>query len=261
MTHLSKLGLAFAALCAPLFAFMGIASAAPETATETRQVDARVVRVKLDGVVDLKIRQGATPLLVLTGDPRLLGKTTTLQSGDTLNIGTETRGMGINLGRSMGLHAELTLPNLREVTSESVGGTAISGFSGEELVLNLDGAGSMNVSCNYKTLSASLGGVGSMNVNGINSESVELNLRGAGYVTLSGRSRLLKAELGGLGGLDARAFTAENVTLELSGLGNATVTARESANLTLSGLGSVTVHGKPVNRKVSVDGLGKVSWK
>ncbi|KFI06661.1 GIN domain-containing protein [Massilia sp. BSC265] len=261
MNQLSKAGLAFAALCTWLFTCMGLAKAAPDVATEMRQVDARVVRVKLDGVVDLKIRQGNTPQLVLSGDPRLLGKTTTLQSGDTLSIGTETKGVGIKLGRSMGLHAELTLPNLREVSSESVGGTAISGFSGDELELNLDGAGSMNVSCNYKVLTANLGGVGSMKIHGINSESVELNLSGAGYVTLSGRSRQLKAELGGLGGLDAQAFSAENVILELSGLGNATVTAKDSANLTLSGLGSVTVHGKPQNRKVSVDGLGKVNWK
>ncbi|MFC0253963.1 GIN domain-containing protein [Massilia consociata] len=265
MKHLSKLGVAFAALCAtlfaPLFTAAGSAVAAPDTATETRPVDARVVRVRLDGVVDLKIRQGATPMLVLTGDPRLLGRTTTLQSGDTLNIGTETKGAGINLGRSMGLHAELTLPNLREVSSESLGGTAISGFSGDELELNLDGAGSMNVSCNYRLLSAKLGGVGSMKIHGINSDSVELNLSGAGHVVLSGRSRQLKAELGGLGGLDARAFAAESVILELSGLGNATVTARDAANVTLSGLGSVTVFGKPLNRKVSVDGLGKVNWK
>ncbi len=261
MTTLFKLGAVVAALCAALFTFMGNALAAPERVTETRPVDARVVRVKLDGVVDLKVRQGATPMLVLTGDPRLLGKTTTLQSGDTLNIGTETRGVGINLGRSMGLHAELTLPNLREVSSESVGGTTVSGFSGDELDLNLDGAGSMNVSCNYRVISASLGGVGSMKIHGINSDSVDLNLSGAGYVTLHGRSKWLKADLGGLGGLDAHAFSAENVTLELSGLGNATVTARDSANLTLSGMGSVTVHGKPANRKVSLDGLGKVNWK
>lgn len=261
MNQLSKAGLAVATVCTWLLSGMGLAKAAPDVVTEMRPVDARVVRVKLDGVVDLKIRQGNTPLLVLTGDPRLVGKTTTLQRGDTLDIGTETRGSGINLGRSMGLHAELTLPQLREVTSESVGGTSISGFTGDELELNLDGAGSMNVSCKYKVLIANLGGVGSMKVHGIDSERVELNLSGAGYVTLSGRSRKLTAELGGLGGLDARAFSAEDLTLELSGLGNATVTARDSARLTLSGLGSVTVHGKPQIRRVSVDGLGKVNWK
>lgn len=261
MNQLSKSGFAVAALCAWLLACTGLAQASPDVVTETREVDARVVRVKLDGVVDIKIRQGNTPLLVLSGDPRLLAKTTTLQSGDTLNIGTETKGMGVHFGRGNTLHAELTLPNLREVSSESLGGTSVSGFSGDELELNLDGAGSMNVSCNYKALSAKLGGLGSMKIRGIDSESVDLNLSGAGVVSLSGRSRKLRAELGGLGGLDARAFSAEDVRLELSGLGNATVTARESASLTLSGLGSVTVYGKPQQRKVEVDGLGKVNWK
>lgn len=260
MKHLIKLGVAMATLCAT-YGIAGSAAAAPEVVTETRPIDARVVRVKLDGVVDMKIRQGSNATLVLTGDPRLLGKTTTLQSGDTLNIDTETRGVSINIGRGSGLRAELVLPSLREVSSESVGSTEVSGFSGDELELTLDGAGSMNVSSNYRVVTANLGGVGSMRVHGINSESIDLNLRGAGYVTLSGRSKSLKAELGGLGGLDAQQCNAENVTLELSGLGNATVTANHNANLTLSGMGSVTVYGKPHNRKVEVEGLGKVSWK
>lgn len=257
MNHLIKLG-AVAALSA---ACIGVAHAGQDVATETRPIDARVVRVKLDGVVSMKVRQGSNPTLVLTGDPRLLGKTTTLQSGDTLNIDTETRGVGLNLGRGSGLHAELVLPSLREVSSESVGSTEISGFSGEELELSLDGAGSMNVSSNYRVVTANLGGVGSMRVHGINSETIELNLRGAGFVTLSGRSKSLKAELGGLGGLDAQQCAAETVTLDLSGLGNATVNAQRNANLTLSGMGSVTVYGNPGNRKVAVDGLGKVNWK
>jgi hypothetical protein len=80
-------------------------------------------------------------------------------------------------------------------------------------------------------------------------------------LTLHGRSKWLKADLGGLGGLFAQQFHADNVNVDLSGLGNATVNARQNATLNLSGLGSVTVYGKPRNRNVSVDGLGKVSWK
>jgi len=64
-----------------------------------------------------------------------------------------------------------------------------------------------------------------------------------------------------LGGLNAQQFQVDDVNLELSGLGNATVNAKTNATLNLSGLGSVTVYGKPQNRNVSVDGLGKVSWK
>ncbi len=227
--------------------------------SESRPIDARVVRVKLDGVIDLKLRQGAVAQLVLTGERKFLVKTTTVQSGDTLTIDTDDR--NIKIGRRHMLHAELTLPRLRELRSDSVGSTEVFGFSGDEIDLTLDGAGAMKVVADYRVVNASLGGIGSMNIQSGNSERIDLNLHGAGYVTLIGRTKMLKASLGGLGGLDAEKFQADSVDLDMSGLGNASVQARQNAVLNLSGMGSVTVYGKPQNRSVSVDGLGKVSWK
>jgi hypothetical protein len=92
-------------------------------------------------------------------------------------------------------------------------------------------------------------------------ESVSLDLGGAGYITLGGRSKLLKANMGGLGSLNAQKFEADVVNVDMGGLGNATVNARSDVTLNLSGLGSVIVYGKPLNRNVTVDGLGKVVWK
>ena len=244
-------------VAAGFWACFGLAQAAPEAATETRPIDARVVRVKLDGAVDLRIRQGSPATLTLSGDPRWLAATVTAQSGDTLNIDTDIHGR-VHMGA---LRAELTLPALRELRSESLGTTEVSGFTGDELELSLDGAGSMRISCNYRLVSASLGGIGSMQLQSLSGEGVDLNLRGAGLVNLSGRARWLKADLGGLGNLDAQQFAADSVDIDLSGLGNASVTAQQNAILNLSGMGSVTVYGKPLNRKVAVDGLGKVSWK
>lgn len=252
MNKFLMLGLASLAL----YGMVGVARA-DEPTSETRPVDARVVRVRVDGAVDLRIRQGGTAGLVLSGDPRYLSRTVVEQHGDTLNIDSAARGH-VRMGS---LHAELTLPALREVTSESLGSTSVSGFSGDELKLTLDGAGSMQVAGNYKMVTADLGGIGSMQLQGLNAEGVKLNLQGAGFVSLSGRGSWLKADLGGLGSLDAQQFTVDNVNIDLSGLGNASVNARQSADLNLSGLGSVTVYGKPANRKVEVDGLGKVSWK
>jgi hypothetical protein len=253
MNKTVSLGLA----AAGFWACFGMAQAAPEAATETRPIDARVVRVKLDGAIDLRIRQGSPAALTLSGDPRWLARTVTAQSGDMLNIDTEVHGRA----RPGALHAELTLPALRELKSDGLGTTEVSGFSGDALELDLDGAGSMRISCNYRVVSASLGGIGSMQLQSLGGEGVDLNLHGAGVVTLSGRARWLKADLGGLGSLDAQQFAADSVNLDLSGLGNASVTARQNAILNLSGMGSVTVYGKPLNRKVAVDGLGKVSWK
>lgn len=253
MNKIFSLGLAGVASCM----ILGCVQAAPDLATESRTVDARVVRVKVDGAVDLHIRQGGTPALTLTGESRYLPRTVTAQHGDTLSIDTDVQGHV----RAGTLRAELVLPALREVTSDSLGTTEVAGFSGDELDLTLDGAGSMKIASSYRVVRASLGGVGSMQLQGMNGDGIELNLRGAGYITLSGRARWLKADLGGLGNLDAQQCSADDVDIDLSGLGNARVTARQNATLNLSGMGSVTVYGKPQNRKVAVDGLGKVSWK
>lgn len=254
MNKLFQFGLLFAAFCA----VFGRAGAA-EDITETRNIpiDARVIRVKIDGVIDLKLRQGDTPMLRIIGEKRYLDRLTASQSGDTLHL--ESEGRGIKIGR--GTRAELVLPRLREVVSEGVGQTDINGFSGDKLDLTMDGAGSMKIVCDYRVLKASLGGVGSMNVWISENDEADLDLRGAGYITLGGRSKMLKANLGGVGGLNAQQFQADSVDVDLSGLGNATVTAKTNATLNLSGLGSVIVYGKPLNRNVSVDGLGKVSWK
>jgi hypothetical protein len=255
MKKLFQLGLLFAAFCA----LFGRAEAADDV-TETRSIpiDARVVRVKLDGVIDLKLRQGDTPSLKLTGERRYLEKVTASQAGDTLHL--ETEGRGVRIGRSTA-RVELVLPMLREVVSEGVGSTDINGFSGEELELAMDGAGSMRLVGDYKVLKAKLGGVGSMHLWISENDVVELDLGGAGSITLGGRGRLLKAGMGGLGSLNAQQFQADAVNVEMSGLGNATVNAKTNVTLNLSGLGSVIVYGKPLNRNVSVDGLGKVIWK
>lgn len=253
MKKFFQFGLLLAVVCA-----LAGRAGAEEYSTETRAIDARVVRIKLDGVIDLKLRQGAVPSLNIVADRRYMGKITAVQTGDTLHLDTEGRGFKFN---HASVRAELVLPMLSEVVSGGVGTTEIAGFSGEELELTLDGAGTMKVVGDYKRLKANLGGVGSMHLWVSENDSVELDLRGAGYITLGGHSKLLHASLGGLGGLNAQQFQADSVNLELSGLGNATVTAKTNATLNLSGLGSVTVYGKPANRNVSVDGLGKVSWK
>ncbi|WP_371859642.1 GIN domain-containing protein [Pseudoduganella namucuonensis] len=245
-------------LLAAFSLFLGGARAADDMVTESRPIDARVVRVKLDGVIDLKLRRGDTPALSITADKRYISKITSVQTGDSLQLDMEAHGFKFNRGM---VRAELVLPGLRELVSEGVGATEVSGFSGDEIQLTLDGAGSMKVSSDYRHIRATLGGVGSMHLWASENDSVELDLQGAGYITLGGRSKMLKATLGGLGGLNAQQFQAESVNLDLSGLGNATVHARQNATLNLSGLGSVTVYGKPQNRNVSVDGLGKVSWK
>ena len=228
---------------------------------EARTVDARVTRVKLDGVVDLVLRQGAKPSLVISGDRTEVARVTTRQHGETLEIDTEKRS-NVTRGRNEPkLRAELTVPNLAEFVSEGVGASTVSGFGGERIVLALDGAGAVTLNGNYRNVDARLGGVGSMTIDAGRAERMDLALRGAGRLAVSGQTKTLRATLAGVGNLDAEKLRADVVNLDMSGLGGATVYASSAANLNLSGMGSATVYGKPAQRSATTEGLGKVSWR
>jgi hypothetical protein len=239
---------------------MTASAASAEQMSEQRGIDARVVKVKLGGVINLRVKQGPTPSLVLIGEKRDVARVSVVQSGDTLIFDTEGRGWNLGEDRQ-DVRAELTLPNLNELVSHGVGSTDIKGFSGNEMKLTLDGAGSVNLTSQYRNVVARLGGVGSMTLNAGDTDQVDLKLRGAGHISVNGHSKVLRANLGGVGSLDARQLQADAVDLDMSGLGGATVYAKTSANLKLSGLGSATVYGKPGNRNAEARGMGSVSWQ
>jgi len=235
-------------------------SAMAEQFTQQRAIDARATKIKLGGIVNLNVKQGATPTLFIYGDKGQVEKVTVSQSGDTITIDTERR-WNFGVGDKRDVRAELTLPNLKELVSNGVGSTQVKGFSGDEIKISLDGAGAVTMDSNYKNVVARLGGVGSMTLNAANSDKVDLDLRGAGSMAINGTSKVLRADLGGVGSLDAKKLQADAVELDMSGLGGATVHAKTSANLKLSGLGSATVYGNPATRSAKSSGMGSVSWQ
>lgn len=237
------------------------AAFAEDLVRESRTVDAKVTRVRLGGVVSLTVHQGAVPSLVISGDKAGVARVTTSQHGDTLEIGTESRGMNVGW-HSEKMQADLTVPNLEQFVSQGVGSSTITGFSGDRMTVSLDGAGPLTMNGRYRNLDARLGGVGSFTLDNKDvAERIDLRISGAGRMTVTGQAKLLHGRMSGVGSLAAAKLRADSVELEMSGMGSANVFARTSANLSVSGLGSATVHGNPVNHKATTSGLGKVSWK
>ncbi|MCX7175131.1 MAG: DUF2807 domain-containing protein [Proteobacteria bacterium] len=230
---------------------------ADEIVMETRVIDARVLKVRVDGQIDLKLKQGPTPALTVYAEKRWLPKITTVQTGDSLRIDTDVGGFHVVKPQ---LRAELTLPGLSELSSEGVGSVDIGGFSGDKLRLELKGAGKMTVDSQYKNVFARLDGVGSLNLSAGDSDGLELTVPGVGSMTIAGKTRTLSANMSGVGSLDAEKLTAQTVNLELNGVGSAKVFAQQTANLDLNGVGSVTVYGKPANRHAKSNGIGRVRW-
>jgi hypothetical protein len=246
-----------AALLASALCGVSQAALASDTVSVSRNIDAHTVKVNLDGLISLKLKQGPAAL-TLYGSQDDLNKVIVEQSGDTLHIGTNLK--GIHFGKHE-LRAELTLPNLNEMVSGGVGAAEVSGFSGDTLRVALEGAGAVKVQSQYKNMDIKLGGVGAMNVDVNNSENVDLKLNGAGHMEITGHSKTLRAHLGGVGSLDAHQLQADQVDVNMSGLGSASVYAITTAKLNLTGMGSATVYGKPANRTASARGLGGISWQ
>ncbi len=232
---------------------------AADLVREDRPIDARVVKLDLGGVVNVYVKQGPAASLVLIGTPKDMARVIVRQQGDQVSIDTK-KGFSWNWNSSKAVRAELTLPNFDALNSHGVGRTEIAGFSGQHVMLVMDGTGSAKVNGNYKNVTARLGGVGSIDLQDLDSDQVDLQMRGTGKIILNGRAQMLNATLTGVGSLDAQKLQADGVKLELTGLGSASVYAKTKAIVSLSGLGSASVYGNPAQRQESARGMGSVTW-
>ena len=224
--------------------------------TDARKVTKSVNTIQLTGPIDLEVRQGSIPSLVVKGERRLLPNIFTNQEGSVLEIGTK----GMLLHHRQRIKVELVLPTLSSVDIRSNADTHITGFAGAKLELYLTGAGKTVFDGRYKEIHAGVHGAGTMSLNGGNANSMYVDLNGTGQMTLVGSSKELHIEQTGSCELTARDLAADDLQVEMSGPGTMTVYARKEANVNLRGSGEVTVYGNPDKRSVSRSGSGEVNF-
>jgi hypothetical protein len=248
-------GLAYAALRTH-----GVAGGAnPEgrlLASETRAIGKAITAVDLSGPLDLTLRYGTVPSLVVRGEQRLLGNIETTQDGSRLHIGPR----GLLLSHRHPLQATLVLPALASLTVNGSGDSMVDGFSGDSITLQLDGSGSIKFNGRYRQVKAGLRGSGDLDLDVGNSDRVATQIMGSGHVTLAGSCNELTAEATGSGELDARHLRADTASVRQFGTGSTTVNALKAAAIAVSGNGDVEVLGNPAQRSVSRSGNGDVSF-
>ncbi|MFC5512564.1 head GIN domain-containing protein [Massilia jejuensis] len=223
---------------------------------ETRPLTRQARAVELRGPIDLTLRYGAQPALVVRGEQRLLANIDTVQEGRVLHIGTR----GIVLRHRQPIEVELTLPGLERVAVDGSGDTRVNGFSGEAIEVELNGSGSLDFNGRYRQAKATVHGSGDLTLDAGNSDSVDAALTGSGTITLAGAARSFQAASNGSGTLDAQRLRAENVKVRQTGSGNASVTANAAIAAAVSGSGDIDVHGNPSRRSVSRTGSGEVHF-
>ena len=96
---------------------------------------------------------------------------------------------------------------------------------------------------------------------GIESETLVLELKGAGAIEMQGTCGSLDVELKGAGEVDAEDLKCKNVEVDVKGVGEARVYASESVDANVSGIGSITVYGEPKKVRQSDSLLSKIRIK
>lgn len=101
-------------------------------------------------------------------------------------------------------------------------------------------------------------GAGQVKLREIQGDDLELDLSGAGDVAASGAVRNLDLEVSGAGTVDARNLKTERARVSVSGAGQVGVHASQTLDVDISGAGHVRYDGNPPDVRQSISGAGSL---
>jgi len=166
-------------------------------------------KINVTGVYDLEVKRGSSYEVRISGKPVALERAQIKVDGQTLYLGHRRKGRGYRgFKNSKSIRANITLPNLEELTVSGV----------------VDG-----------------------DIRDVDADVFTINISGVGDVRISGTCNRLNARLSGVGDLNARKLECKSAEVKVSGVGDARVYASEDLNAFVSGIGDLTCYGSPKN--------------
>ena len=192
-------------------------------------------KVSIGGNYEVRLTKAEYPGVTIETDENLLPYINIEVYNGTLNINNVH-----NLKGSRGIKVEIGYRYIDKIYS--TGASKINHdklFTSEELMLNLSGAGSIEME--------------------IQTQKIHVNLTGAGVVTLSGRAEFQEVQISGAGGLNSIELATSECKINLSGLGGAEIYVTEKLEATITGIGGIQYAGNPKIIERQVTGLGKIT--
>src|SRR6185437_3237740 len=183
-----------------------------------------VTVINSNGPVDLVLKQGATPVMQVIAEERLLSRIKTTQQGNALNIDFQD-GMFHSIHP---MRIELTLPKLEQVSLHGSGDARVSGFSGDKMVLTLRGSGDMNFDGVYQHVTASTMGSGDLEMVTGNGMDADLSVLGSGSIHATGQNKALSVRVMGSGDVNTEDLHTDDLKLDVMGSGDTVVYAGKS---------------------------------
>lgn len=185
---------------------------------DTRQVG-DFTSIELRGGARLDVLVGPAPSLVVAGGTDEVAAFVGRVENGTLVLERERRVLG-GWGGGDALHLRVTVPALGSLVVNGATAATLTGLSGGELRLELNGASSLEASGSVDRVDARLSGAGSMDL-----------------------SRLVAAK----------------ASVEANGAGNIKVHATSVLDARVNGVGTVRYLGNPAEVHKSINGLGSIA--
>src|SRR5471032_3174714 len=212
-----------------LAAGAGSAATPPATTDNSIGSEARPVtsfsKIELDVPYDITVTAQGAPAVVLSGPRKDFANIDTSVVGDTLIVRSRQHShFSFHFGkRPPQTLIHITLPALSSVKAAGSGDVAIERYQGEQLELNLSGAGNLRAAGQSQLVKLHVAGSGDTDLRQLKTASLNLQLDGAGNVKASGITRELNADLGGSGDFDAGELRAVHVATLMHGAGGVTL--------------------------------------
>jgi hypothetical protein len=204
-----------------------------ESVTEVRNVDV-FDSVELNADAEVLLTQGPAQQVRVEGQRNILEVLTTDVQRGRLEIETEE-----NLGEHNPIRVYITMPNVRALSVNGSGNlNGQNMISANDLRLEVNGSGEMNV----RAVASNLQGV----------------VEGSGDMNLSGKSNVLIVNVGGSGNVRAYDLEAERAEVVVNGSGDSEVTAQKALKAVVNGSGDVRYRGEPTDKQFSMQGSGTI---
>lgn len=191
-------------------------------------------RISIGGNYNVTLIQSEETKVVIETDENLLPYINTELFDNTLNINNVHKLKG-----SKGIQIDIYYKTLNKIYSTGASSLDNDGvINTDELMINLSGAGAIDLE--------------------IETTSVKVNLTGAGVINLSGTTDFQETHISGAGGLSAEELISKECSVNLSGLGGAEVYVEDKLEATITGIGGIIYAGNPDVIERQVTGFGKI---
>ncbi|MCB0482506.1 MAG: DUF2807 domain-containing protein [Flavobacteriales bacterium] len=223
-------GLSLVAFLLPVAMFAQTIIGSGKVLTETRDLKG-IEEIVVEGSVKIMIQQSDDEKVVVTTDDNVMPNVITKLNGNQLTIDLQGRMKKVK-------KMEVTV-YLKKWTSLKTHGSSdikTEGFvDGDELKIDLQGSGNVDISVKYT--------------------NVSVVSNGSGNISLLGSANTLSAGLFGSGNLNSYNCPVSDATVDIKGSGNINVWASSTLNATISGSGNIKYKGSPaVSNTISGSG-------